>query len=70
MFDNRLPTPLVVDLIPIARRVNNVQLELDAVLGDDVRLLIDLGRLPDGSLIVEPSFGVDEVRGKEGVDEG
>jgi hypothetical protein len=70
MFDNRLPTALIVDLIPVTRRVDDVQLELDAILNNDMRLLVDLCRLADGALIVGPSFGVYKVGCKEGVDEG
>lgn len=34
VFDNRIPTALVVDLVSVPRRVNDVQLELDTVLHD------------------------------------
>jgi hypothetical protein len=70
VLDDWLPAPVIVDLVAIAGRVDNVQLETHAVLDDDVRLLVDLGRLADGGLGVEAAFGVDEVGCKERVDEG
>lgn len=70
MFNNRLPTALVVDLIPVPGRVDDIQLELHTILNNHVRLLVDLCRLANGALIVRPSFGVYKVGRKEGVDEG
>ena len=70
VLDDGLPAALVVDLVPVAGRVDDVELEPDAVLGDDVRLLVDLGRLPDRALVVEPSLRVDEVRREQRVDQG
>ena len=35
VFDDGIPASLVVDLISIARSVDDVETELDAVLGDD-----------------------------------
>jgi hypothetical protein len=61
MLDDWLPAPVIVDLVPVARGVDNVQLELDAILDNDVRLLVDLGGLADGDLVVESPFRVDEV---------
>ena len=60
----------MLDLVPVAGRVDDVELEPDAVLGDDVPLLVDLGRLPDRALVVEPSLRVDEVRREQRVDQG
>lgn len=34
IFDDRLPTPLIIDHIPISRRVNDVQTKSNAILHD------------------------------------
>lgn len=68
MLDDGFPAPIIVDLIAVPRSIDNVQLQTNAILNDDVRLLVDLGRGSSRTLEVESAFGIDEVRGKERVD--
>lgn len=69
IFHDTIPASLIVDLIPVSRCVDDVQLELHAILQDCMRLRVDLGcrsRLMSG---LEAALGLDEVRCEEGIDQ-
>jgi hypothetical protein len=44
VFDDTVPASLIVDLVPIPWRIDDVQLQPDPVLDDDVRLRVYFGR--------------------------
>jgi len=69
VFNDWVPAVLVVDLVSVPRRINNVQTKADAILGDDVRNWVNVRRLPDGLVGLETTLGVDQVGRKDGVDE-
>lgn len=69
VFDNGVPAAIVVDKISVARGVDNVEPEADAVLLDDVGIGLDLSGGSDRLLGLEATLGVNQVRGKDGVDQ-
>lgn len=69
VLDDRIPAAVVVDQVAVAGGIDNVQPQTDAVLLDDVRNRLDLGGGADRLIGVEPTLGLDEVRGKDGVDQ-
>ncbi len=70
ILDDRVPAPVVVDQVTVARGVDDVQPEPDAILLDDVRYGVDLGSRANDLLGLQPAFGLDEVGRKDGVDQG
>lgn len=70
VLDDRVPAAVIVDQIAIAGGVDNVQSQTDAVLLDNVRHGVDLGGGADGLLRHQPTFGVNQMRGEDGVDQG
>lgn len=48
VFDNGIPAALVVDQVTVARGVDNVETQPDAILLNDVRHGLDLGGAADG----------------------
>ena len=70
VLDNGVPAAVVVDQVAVAGGVDNVQAQTNAILLDDVSDGMDLGGLADGFVGFETTFGVDQVRGEDGVDEG
>jgi len=70
VLDNGIPATVVVHEVAIARCVNNVKAQTDAILFDDVRHGLNLGSLTDGFLRCHATLGVDKVRGEDGVDQG
>ena len=70
VLDDRVPAAVVVDQVAIAGGVDNVQSQTDAVLLNNVRHRVDLGGGADGLLGHQATFGVNQVRGEDGVDQG
>ena len=70
VLDDRVPAAVVVDEVAVAGCVDDVEAEAHTVLFDDVRDGVDLGGLADRLVGCQAAFGVDEVRGEDGVDEG
>jgi hypothetical protein len=70
VLDNRVPAALVVDQITIARCVNNVEAQTNAIFLDDVRNGVDGCGGADLLVRVEATLAVHEVRGEDGVDQG
>jgi hypothetical protein len=68
--DGRCSPSFIVHSIPKARGVDDVQSQADIVLLYDVRDCVNLCRLPDWVVMLVSSFRVQQVRGKDGVDEG
>jgi len=48
VLDNGIPAALVVDQVTVARGVDNVETQPDAILLNDVRHGLDLGSAADG----------------------
>lgn len=69
VLDDRVPAAVVVDQITVARGVDNVEPEANAILLDDVRHGVDLGSGSDNLVREKTTLGLDEVRSKDGVDE-
>jgi len=70
IFDNWVPASVVVYLITIAGGIHNVQAQTNTVLFDNVRDSLDFGGRSNILIRSKSSLGVDEVRGKNGIDEG
>ena len=70
VLDNGVPAAVVVDKVTVAGCVNNVQAEAHTVLLDNVSDSLDLGGLSDGLCGRKTALRLDEVRGKDGVDQG
>lgn len=70
VLDDGVPAAVVVDQVTVARGVNDVQAETDAVLLDVVGNGVNLGRGSNDFIGNETTLGLDEVRSKNGVDEG
>lgn len=69
VLDDRVPAVLVVHLVAVPGRVDDVQPQSHAVLRDDMRDRLNLRRLPDRLVRLKPSLRVDQVRREDGVDE-
>lgn len=69
VFDNGVPAAVVVDEVSVSGGVDNVESETDAVLLDDVGVGLDLRSGSDGLLGLETTLGINQVRGKDGVDQ-
>lgn len=69
IFDNWVPASVVVDLVAIARGIDNVQPQTDTVLLNDVGNSLDLGCSAYWLIGSESSLRVDQVRREDGVDE-
>lgn len=69
VFDNRVPAAIVVDEVSVSRSVDNVESEADAVLLNDVRVGLDLSGGSDGLIGLKTTLGINQVRGKDGVDQ-
>lgn len=69
ILDDCIPAALVVDLVAISGGVNNVQLELDAILRNDMRHSLNLSSLTHGLVVFKAALGVDKVRRENGVDQ-
>ena len=70
VLDDGVPAAVVVDEVAVARGVDDVEAEAHAILFDRVGDGVDLSGAADGLVGGEAAFAVDEVRGKDGVDEG
>ncbi|MDA4132867.1 MAG: hypothetical protein OK454_07060, partial [Thaumarchaeota archaeon] len=70
VLDDGVPAAVVVDQVTVAGGVDDVKPEPDAVLLDDVRNGVDLGRRTDDLLGLQTALGLDQVRGEDGVDQG
>lgn len=69
VLDDRIPAPVVVDQVAVARRVDDIEPQAHAVLLDDVRDGLDLGGAANGLVGGEAAFAVDEVGREDCVDE-
>lgn len=70
VLDDGIPAAVVVDKVAVARGIDNVESQSNAVLLDNVRDGLDLGGGADGLIGLEATLGVDEVGREDGVDEG
>lgn len=70
VLDDRVPAAVVVDQVTVARGVDNVEPETNAILLDDVRHRVDLGSGSDNLVRKKTTLGLDEVRSEDGVDKG
>lgn len=70
VLDDGIPAAVVVDKVAVARGIDNVESQSNAVLLDNVRDGLDLGSGADGLIGLEATLGVDEVGREDGVDEG
>jgi len=69
VLDDRIPTALVVNLVTISRRVDDVQPKFDPILRDDMRNSLDFSRLPYRLIMLQTTLRVNEMRSEDGVDE-
>lgn len=69
ILDNGVPAAVVVDQISVSGGIDDVEAQADAVLLNDVRSSLDLGRGADGLIGLETALGVDKVGSEDGVDE-
>lgn len=69
IFDDGIPAAVIVDQIAVARGVDNVESETNAVLLNDVGYGLDFGRGADGLVGLQSTLGVNEVRGEDCVDQ-
>lgn len=70
VLDNRVPAAVVIDEVAVARGIHNVESQAHAVLLDDVRYGLDFSCAADGLIWCDAALGVQEMRGKDGVNEG
>ena len=68
-LDNGVPATVVVDAVAVARGVDNVEAEADAVLFDDMGGGLDFGGAADWLLWGDAALGVEEMGCEDGVDE-
>lgn len=69
VFDNGIPAAVVVDEVSVARGIDDVESEADTILLDDMRVGLDLSGRSNRLLRLESTLGVNQVRGKNGVDQ-
>lgn len=69
VLDDGVPAPVVVHQVAVPWRVDDVEPQPHAVLLDDVRDRVDLGRAADRLIGEHAALGVDQVRGEDGVDQ-
>lgn len=69
VLDDGVPASVVVDQVAVAGGVDNVQAQPDTVLLDDVGDGVDLGGRTDDLLGLQPTLGLHEVGGEDGVDQ-
>lgn len=70
VLDDRVPAAVVVDQVTVARGIDNVETETNAILLNKVGHGVDLGSGSDDLLGYKTTLRLDKVRGKDGVDEG
>lgn len=70
VFDNGVPAAVVVDQVAVARSIDDVEAETDAILLDEVRYGVDFGGRPDDLVGHQTTLGLNKVGGEDGVDEG
>lgn len=69
VLDDWVPASIVVYLVAVTRGIDNVQAESHAVLFDNVRDGLNLGRGADRLIWGEATLRIDEVGCEDGVDE-
>jgi hypothetical protein len=69
ILDDRIPAALVVDQVTVAGSIDNVEPQTNAILFNDVRHSLDLGRAADRLVWLQAALAVDKVRGEDRVDE-
>jgi len=69
VFDDGVPAVIVVDLVAVSGRVNDVQPQPDAVFHDNMRDGVNFRRLPDLLIRSEPAFRINQVRREERVNQ-
>ncbi len=70
ILDNGIPAAVVVDQVTVSGGIDNVQSEAHAVLLDDVRHGVNFSGRADDLLRLQPTLGLNEVGGEDGVDQG
>lgn len=70
VLHDRVPAAVVVDQVAIARGVDNVEAQANAVLLDEVGHGVDLGGGTDDLVRHQTTLGLDKVGCEDGVDEG
>lgn len=65
-----IPAAVVVDQVAVARSVDNVQTQTDAILLDEVGHGVDLGSGADDLVRHQTTLGLNKVGGEDGVDKG
>jgi len=69
VFDDRIPAIIIVYLITVSGRVNDVQPQPHTIFHDDMRDGMDFRRLPDLLICSEPAFRIDQVRREERINQ-
>jgi hypothetical protein len=69
VLDNRVPAVLVVNLVSVARCVDNVKSEPDTIFDDNMGFALDFSCLPDCLLRVEPALGLNQMGRENGVNQ-
>lgn len=69
VLDNWVPASVVVDLVAVTWGIDNVQAQTDSVLLDDVGDGLDFGGRSHWLIGRKSSFGVDQVRSKDCVNQ-
>jgi len=69
IFDDGIPAVVIVDLVAVTRRVNDVQPQPHTIFHDDMGNGMDFRCLPDLLVRSEPAFRIDQVRREERVDQ-
>jgi len=69
IFDDRVPAVVIVDLVSITRRVNDVQPQPHTIFHDNMGDGMDFCCLPDLLVRSEPAFRINQVRREERVDQ-
>ena len=69
VLDDGVPAAVVVHQVAIARGVDDVQSQADAILLDDVGNSLNLGGLANRLIGLQSALGVNQVRSEDGVDQ-
>ena len=69
VLDDGIPASVIVDQVTVARGIDNVQTQTDAIFLDDVRDGLDIGGGADRLIRRDAAFTVEEVRSEDGVDQ-
>ena len=70
ILDDRVPAPIIVDQIAIARGIDNVQAKSDTVLLDDMGNRVNLSSRSNDFFRLQSTLRLDEVGCEDSVDQG